>query len=89
MYELKTKLTSLRNQDWRTVKAETEKNKRIINTYLNEKHNRIKRINLCGSKISLWKDLGSPKKHEQKIRIYIRNSTGNIYKKNVWLQQKW
>ena len=53
MYEQKTRLRSLRNQDWRTVKAETEKNKRIINTYLNERHYRIKRTNLCWSEISL------------------------------------
>ena len=38
MYEKKTRLPSLRNIDSRTVKAETEKNIQIINTYLNEKH---------------------------------------------------
>ena len=35
----KITLTSLRNQDWKTVKAETEKNKQIINKYLNEQLN--------------------------------------------------
>ena len=51
--EKKTRLLSLRNQDGKTVKAETEKNKRIINTHPNEKHHRIKRIYLCWSKSSL------------------------------------
>ena len=31
----KSRITPLRRHDWSTVKAETEKNKRI-NTYLNE-----------------------------------------------------
>ena len=35
------------------VKAETEKNKGIINKYHNEKHRGIKRTNLCRSKMSL------------------------------------
>ena len=30
------------------------KNKRLINTYLNEQHYGIRRTNLCKSKISLW-----------------------------------
>ena len=38
----KTTLLSLGNQDWKTVKAETEKNKQIINTYLKEQHHGIK-----------------------------------------------
>ena len=55
MYEEKTSFLSLRNQDWKTVKAEIEKNKRIINTYPNEQHHRIKRTNLYKRKISLLK----------------------------------
>ena len=53
--EKNTTVPSLRNQDWKTVKAETEKkkNKRIIDTYLNERHQGIKRNNLYGREISL------------------------------------
>ena len=46
-------LPSLRNQDRKTVHEEAEKNKRNINTYLNEKHHGIKRTNLCRKEISL------------------------------------
>ena len=42
MSEKKIRLPLLRNKDWKTVKAETEKNKRIIYTYLNEKHHGFK-----------------------------------------------
>ena len=54
MSEKETTLPSLRNQEWKTVKVETEKNKLIINTYPNEQHHRIKQINLCRSKISVY-----------------------------------
>ena len=53
MSEKKTGLPSLRNQDWRTIKTKPEKNKQIINTYLNELYHGIKRTNLCRSEISL------------------------------------
>ena len=44
MFEKKSTSPSLRNKDWRTVKAEAKKKKkkRIINTYVNEKHHGIK-----------------------------------------------
>ena len=44
MYE-KITFPYLRNQDWKTVMVEIEK--QIIITYLNEKHHRIERSNLC------------------------------------------
>ena len=53
MSEKKTPLPSLKNQDWKTVKTKTEKNKQIINIYLNERHLIIKRTHLYRSKISL------------------------------------
>ena len=52
MSEQETILSSLRNKDLKTVKGESEKNKRIIKTCLSEQHNGIKRINLCWSEIS-------------------------------------
>ena len=51
MFKKKTTLTSLRNQDWKTVKAETEKN---IIKYLIEQNHEIKGTDLCWSKISLY-----------------------------------
>ena len=53
MSKKKTTLPSLRNQDSKTVTAETEKNKQIIDKYLNEQHNWIKRTDLCRNKIIL------------------------------------
>ena len=50
MSEKKTILPSLRNQDWKTVKVESEK----INKYINKQHQGIKQTNLYGSKISLY-----------------------------------
>ena len=41
MSEKKITLSSLKNQDWKILKVESEKNKRIINTYLNELHQLI------------------------------------------------
>ena len=38
-------------------------------------------LNLCRSKISLWKNRGSLKEHEQKIKTWTGNSTGNADKK--------
>ena len=44
----KSRLPSVRSQEWKTVYAETDpppkktNKKQIINTYLNEKHHRIK-----------------------------------------------
>ena len=50
MSEKKTTLPSPWNQDWKTVNAETEKNKWIIDTYLNEQHQGMKRTNISRSK---------------------------------------
>ena len=74
---------SLRNQDWKTVKAETEKNGRIMNTYPNEQHHEIKRTNLCRIEIILRKMRCSSKEHERKIKTWMWNSTGNAGKKST------
>ena len=55
MSEEKTRLPSLTNLGWRTVNAETERNIRGINTYLNEQYHGIKRTKLCRSEISVRK----------------------------------
>ena len=41
MSEKKSTLRSHRNQNWKRVNTESGKDKRIINTYLNELHHRI------------------------------------------------
>ena len=74
----KTSFPLIRNQDWKIVKAEGEKYKRIINTYLKEQHHEIKRTNLRRIGISRC----SRKEHEQKLKIWMENSTGNAYKKS-------
>ena len=83
MYEKKTTLPSLRNIDWKGLKADTEKNKWIINTYLNEKHDGIKWTNLCRSEISL----GFPLNHEQKLKTWLGNSPGNVGKKSTTISK--
>ena len=68
-----TRLSSLRNQDWRIVKAETEQHKQII-----------KQTNQCKSKISLRKkNLCSTKEHEQKFKTWMVDSTGNADQKST------
>ena len=54
MTEKKTTLPSLRNQDWKNDKVETEKSKQIFPKYPGVQHHWTKRANLCGSKTSLW-----------------------------------
>ena len=54
MSEKKTRLPQLKNPNWKTVRAENEQNKRIINSYLNNEYQKIKRTNLCWSEISQW-----------------------------------
>ena len=54
MSEKKTALSSFRNQDWETVKVETEKiNKRLINKYPNKQHHETKQSNLYRNETSL------------------------------------
>ena len=66
MSEKKTALSSFRNQDWKTVKVETEKiNKRLINKYPNKQHHETKQSNLYRNETSLWKSRVSAEKHEQ------------------------
>ena len=54
MSEKKTGLPPLRNQNWRTVKAETEKKKKESLTHIaNDQHHGIKQTNLWRREISL------------------------------------
>ena len=57
------------------------KNKRIINPYLYEQHQGIKRTNQYRSEISPRKNRGFPKEHEQKLKTWMGNQTGNTNKK--------
>ena len=79
---------------WNTKKHRMENNQNAngkkrssINIYTNKKYNRIKWTNLCWSKISLWENQGSLKEHEQKIKTWDGNSTGNA-DKTIWKQTK-
>ena len=74
--EKKTRLPSLRNQDWKTVKAKTEKINELL-IHLNEKHNK----KLCRGEISLLQNQCSLKEHKQKLKTWMKNSTGNVDKK--------
>ena len=81
MYEQKTTLPSLRNIDWRTVKR---KLKKINNLLRRISTNNIKELNeliYAGTKLVCEKKMRLPKKHEQKLKIWLENSTGNVDKK--------
>ena len=71
MSEKKTALPSLRSQDWKTVKAETEKiNDLITNTPTDDD---TELNDLMYAEISLWKNRSSLEEHEQKDKTWIRN----------------
>ena len=83
MYEKITTLPSLGNQDWTTVKVEIKKPNELLTHISTKKYHRIKRTNLCKSEMNLWENQGSPKKHEQKLKTWMGNSTGNADKKST------
>ena len=77
-----------------TVKQSRQKlkknkiNKWLTYKYSNEQHHGIKRTILCGIKISLWKNRGSPKEHEQNAKkmqiIYLGYPWYNGYCRRKW-----
>ena len=69
MYEKKTSLSLLRNQDWKTVKAQNEKiNILLIHASMGHS-SEVKELIYAGVKIILRKNRGSPKENEQKLKI--------------------
>ena len=72
----KTTFPSLRNIEWRTIKAETNKVNQVL-TY--KSTNNI--TTLCWSEISLRENWYSLKRHKEKIKTRMGNSTGNADKK--------
>ena len=83
MPEKKTTLPSLRNQDWKTVKSETEK----VNDNDKYPDKRHHLFNICRSKISLWKNRGPPGDHRQKIKTRVGTQT-RIKDKNTTTTSK-
>ena len=76
----KTTLPSLRNIEWRIVKAETNKVNQVL-TYIPTNNNRFKWTNLCWSKISLREHWDPLKKHESKVKTRMGISTRNSDRK--------
>ena len=77
--EKKTTLPSLRNQDWKTVKTETEKiNKLLTNMSMKNITELNEQIN-AGAKLVCNK-IGVPLK---KLKTWMGNETGNTYKKST------
>ena len=77
----KTTLPSLRNIEWRKLKIETEKINQIL---LHIPTNNITEVNeliYAGAKLVCEKIGIPPKKHEQKVKTKMGNSTGNANKK--------
>ena len=85
----KTTLPSLRNIEWRTVKMETEKINQVLNYILTNDITELIELNLCWGKTSLWENWDPLKKHKEKIKTRMRNSTGNTDKKIYKNRPKW
>ena len=76
----KPTLPSLRNIEWRIVKAETNKVNPVL-TYIPTNNITFKWTNLCWSKISLRKHWDPLKKHGSKVKTRMGISTRNSDKK--------
>ena len=82
MSEKKTRLLSLRNQNWKAVQVETEK--------INESSTHISAKNItelnepiyAGAKLVSDK-ISVPKEHDQKLKTWMWDSTGNPDKKST------
>ena len=82
MYENKTTLLLLRNIDWRTIKVETEK---IYDSLIHISTKKITELNeliYAGAKLVCEKIGFSQKKHKQKLKTWMGNSTRNAEKKS-------
>ena len=66
MSEKKTRLPSIRNQDWKTIKTETEKINELL-TYISTNNlTELNELFYSGTKLVCEKNRCSPKDHEQK-----------------------
>ena len=74
MCEKTSRLSSLRNQNWKTVKLETEQINELLTHISTVNIYRIKRTNLCRSKISQWKKPVFP----ERTRIETQNLDGKF-----------
>ena len=75
MYEQKTRVPSQRNQDWRTVQAETEKMNEILTHILTKKITELNELIYAGAKL-VCKKIGVPLK--------TRTETQNLDGKFDW-----
>ena len=77
MSEKKTGLPSLRNQDWRTIKTKTEKINKLLTHISTNYITELNELISAGAKLVCDKNQCSPKEHEQKLKTWMGNSTGN------------
>ena len=92
MSEKKTRLPLQRKQNWKTVKAETEKNKQMNNIYLNNNQTELKELIYAGAK-SVWDTLGvhlkfTNKKSKPECEIRLKTQIRNKQQAKVIRHRK-
>ena len=76
----KTTLPSLRNIEWKTIKIEMEKIKKILTHIPTNNITELNELIYAGTKL-VCKKIGIPtKKHEEKVTTRMGNSTANANK---------
>ena len=79
--ERKTTLLSLSNQDLKTVKVETEKINELLIHISTNNITELNKLIHAGAKLVSDKICLPPKGHEQKLKTWTWNQTGNTNKK--------
>ena len=83
MSKKKTRLPSLRNQDWKTVKTKTEKINELLIHISTKNTTELNELIYAGANFVCEKNQCSPKEHEQKLKTRMGNSTGKADKKST------
>ena len=71
IYEKKTTLKSLSKQDWKTVKAETEKKKLLV--HISTNITELNELIYVGAKLLCAKIDVPPQEHELKLKTWMEN----------------
>ena len=72
MSEKRTTLPSLRNQNRKTVKVETEKINELLTNISTKNITELNELIYAVVKL-VWKNRGSPKEHDQKVKTWMGN----------------
>ena len=83
MFEKKTALPSLRNQNWRTVKYETEKVNDLLKNILTNDITKLNDLISAGAKLVCEKNRDPLEDHRQKVKIRVGTHTWIADKKTT------